>query len=205
MSAQSLNIAVVILAAGASTRMGSPKQLLKWRDDSLIVHAIQTVLELNTAEVIVVLGANYELIKTEINRFPITILNNKDWELGLGKSIACSSTYLCNKNIKPDGVLITLADQPFVTKEYLQALISNFSINTNQIVATSYQNRRYGVPALFDKCYFEVLLKLKDDFGAKHILKENESFIRALIPTVKNVDLDSKDDYERLHKVNFNK
>jgi molybdenum cofactor cytidylyltransferase len=202
-SNQSSNIAVVILAAGASKRMGSPKQLLNWGDETLITHAIQKALMLNSEEVIVVLGANYELIKQGIQHFPITILNNKEWKFGLGKSIACASNYLKNQKENSEGMLIMLVDQPFITTSYLQELISHFSVNKNQIIATSYQKENYGVPALFDNHYFEQLSKLNDDFGAKYILKDNEIFIKALIPPVNNVDLDNKEDYEKLHKANF--
>lgn len=197
------NIAVVILAAGASKRMGSPKQLLDWGGETLITHGIQTALKLNTKEIIVVLGANYKLVKETISHLPITILNNEYWEQGLGTSIACASSYLKNKIQITDGMLITLTDQPLISTEHLQHIISSFSTNKKQIVASSYQDRKYGVPALFDKFYFNQLSKLNDDFGARHILKENESFIKALIPPVKNVDLDFKEDYEKLHKENF--
>jgi len=88
------NIAVVILAAGASKRMHSPKQLLSWDKNTLIAHAIETALKLEVKEVIVVLGANYQFIEQEIKHYPITILNNKDWALGLGKSLACATIYL---------------------------------------------------------------------------------------------------------------
>lgn len=198
------NIAVVILAAGASNRMGSPKQLLKWGSETLIIHAIQKAINLSTKEVIVILGANYEKIKEHIDNFPVTILNNPNWNLGLGNSIACASKYLSTQNNDLDGVMITLVDQPFITKEFLNKLIANFSPGKNQIIATAYENN-YGVPVLFDKSYFKKLIALNDDFGAKQVLKENESSIKALIPPVKNVDLDYKEDYESYYKTNFNK
>ena len=72
-------------------------------------------------------------------------------------------------------------------------------------MSSSYQDRKYGVPAFFDKFYLDQLSKLNDDFGARYILKEHESYIKALKPPVKNVDLDSKADYEKLHKENFKK
>lgn len=199
----SSNIAVVILAAGASKRMGTPKQLLNWGSETLISLAIQKALKLNTDEVVVILGANYELIQEEIKHFPITILNNKDWKLGLGKSIAFSVDYLLEKKTKMDGVLIKLVDQPFITVAYLNELILNFSTENKKIIATLYDNKKLGVPAIFDKTYFKKLFYLNDDYGAKNIMKENESVIKALIPPVKNVDLDSKEDYERFYKANF--
>tara|TARA_R110002096_G_scaffold46455_1_gene123923 strand:- start:12295 stop:12906 length:612 start_codon:yes stop_codon:yes gene_type:complete len=198
-------IAVVVLAAGASKRMGVPKQLLKWGNGTLITHTIQTVLKLNADAIYVVLGANFQLIKKTIHHFPITILNNENWEHGLGTSIACASKFIQNEKPEIDALLFILADQPFITADYLNKIILSFSPNEKQIVASFYQNRKFGVPALFDAFYFEQLSKLNDDYGARHILKANESVMKALIPPVKNVDLDFKEDYERLYKENFEK
>lgn len=200
MAGSASNISIAILAAGTSSRMGSPKQLLLWRDDILVVHAIKTALNTKTNEVIVVLGANYDAIAEEIKHFPVIILNNKQWELGLGASIACASKYVESQSIKPDGLLVMLADQPLVSTEYLNDMIEVFVPQTNQIVATAYDDQKFGVPVLFDGCYIKQLLVLNDDSGAKQILKTNESLVKVLKLSVKNVDLDTKEDYEKLRK-----
>ena len=196
-------IAVVILAAGSSKRMGTPKQLLKWGEETLISHTIESILTLDTETIFVVLGANFDLIKKTIQHYPTTILNNKNWAQGLGTSIACASKYIQNKKSNVDAVLFILADQPFITSDYLNELILSFSSGNKQIIASSYQNRKFGVPAIFDIFYLHHLSKLNDDFGARNILKENESFVKTLEPPVKNVDLDFKEDYEKFHKENF--
>ena len=200
MSTETSNITLVILAAGASSRMGSPKQLLPWGNGSLITHAVKNALKTKANEVIVVLGANYDTIFHEINHFPITVVFNEEWELGLGRSIASAIDYINEQLEKPNGVLITLADQPLISTHYLNELISNFKINSNQILATSYQGNKYGVPVLFDSCYFSQLSQLNDDFGAKLILDANKSSVKVFNPPVKNVDLDSKEDYEKFLK-----
>lgn len=203
MSQNKPNISIVILAAGASSRMGSPKQLLKWGKGSLLNHAVKTVLEVGTSEVIVVLGANYELITKEIQHHPITILKNEDWKLGLGKSIACSTEHVLKSNSKTQGILITLADQPLINSDYLKKMIQVFTPCKRQIIATAYGEEKMGVPVLFDNLYFKELTKLSDDKGAKVVLKVHESFVKTLKPPVKNVDLDSKEDYKMLHRSNF--
>lgn len=195
-------IAVIILAAGSSSRMGSPKQLLKWGDKTLITHVIETVLQLKIENISVVLGANYELISEHIKGYPITILNNQNWKLGLGKSIAYATQCLMESNKNIDGVLFVLADQPFVNATYLNEILNSFNANKNAIIATSYNNN-IGVPVLFDKKYFNALINLKDDNGAKHILKHHESYVKALIPPNKNVDLDTKEDYNTFFRQNF--
>ena len=88
---EALNITLVILAAGASTRMGTPKQLLPWGENNLINHTINTALRTGAKKIVIVLGANKDIIKKEVDHFPITVLINEQWQQGLGTSIACAS------------------------------------------------------------------------------------------------------------------
>ncbi|WP_100612700.1 nucleotidyltransferase family protein [Confluentibacter lentus] len=197
------NIVIVILAAGASKRMGEPKQLLKWGDTTLINHTINTAVEVNSKEIILVLGAHFELIEKNIENSEIPILNNTYWENGLGKSIACAVEYLQKSRSSVDGVLVILADQPFITSDFLKLMISKFQINRNQIIATSYGDDKLGVPALFDASYFEELSQLNDDFGAKLVLKKYHSAVIPMSPPTENIDLDTKLDYTNLYPSNF--
>jgi molybdenum cofactor cytidylyltransferase len=197
------HIAIVVLAAGASKRMGSPKQLLKWGDGTLIGNAIETVSKLASNELIVVLGAHYELIKNVIQTSPVTILNNENWEKGLGSTIAFAVEYLQNSKSNVDGVLITLCDQPLITADFLNLFISKFQSGKNQILATSYGNGKQGVPVLFDKVYFNDLEKLNSDEGAKEILKKYSSHVEALTPQMDNKDLDTSEEYTALYQTHF--
>lgn len=199
------NIAVLILAAGASTRMGITKQLLKWGNSTIIGHAIEVAQELNIANYYVVLGANYQEINSEIEHYPIQILKNEDWKLGLGKSIAFGVKHIKKSNSNIDGILITLADQPLINAGYLNSLIASFNVGKHNIIATSYHNGKQGVPVLFDKFYFDDLSQLSDDNGAKSILlkySENVSIINAsdLI-----LDIDTFEDYESLYNDHHHK
>ena len=159
------NIAVVVLAAGASRRMGAPKQLLSWGSDTLLAHAIKTVIGTQASKVIVVLGANYESIAASIKKLPVTLLKNKNWELGLGKSIAFAVSTILESNEDFDAVLITLADQPLIGSVFLNGFFKHYRSNKNQIIATSYGSEKKGVPVLFDKAYFKELTLLSDDNG----------------------------------------
>jgi len=85
------NITILILAAGASSRMGEAKQLLPWRDTTLLGNAISTAKTSRANEVLIVLGANADTIKAEVISKNITFLENKLWNLGLGSSISCGS------------------------------------------------------------------------------------------------------------------
>lgn len=196
-------VAIIILAAGASKRMGTPKQALPWGNTSLIGHAVQTALKVHATEVAVVLGAHYSYLNSEIKQYRITILNNKDWEMGLGSSIARGVRYLTNIESNVDGVLILLADQPFISSDFLESMILNFEPNKNQIITTLYEEGNQGVPVLFDTLYFDELLQLQDDSGAKHLLKKYKSQVKALIPSIKNVDLDTKEEYQIYRRLQF--
>ena len=200
MSNTSSNIAVVILAAGASTRMRTPKQLLKWNSSTLIEHTIKTALNSSAKEIIVVLGANFESIISKIEQYPITILNNEAWKVGLGKSLAFGINYIKQSNKNFNACLVTLADQPFIDAEFLNTLINEFQPNKKQIIATSYNNEKQGVPVIFDEFYFDELLKLNDDSGAKQLLNKYKSSLKTFKPDIENVDLDTKSDYETLYK-----
>ncbi|ALJ03793.1 hypothetical protein APS56_00890 [Pseudalgibacter alginicilyticus] len=198
-------IATVILAAGASKRMGVPKQLLKWGDSTLLEHAIVQALQLNTIEVIVVLGANFNRIKPQIEHYPITILNNKNWEVGLGKSIAFAVEYLIKSKRSIEGVLITLADQPFIESSFLNLLIDGFLPNKSQIIATLYEDAKQGVPVLFCKKYFNELSYLNDDIGAKVLLEKHGVEVKVFKPKIENIDMDFKIDYNYFYNKNFKK
>ena len=189
------------MAAGSSSRMGEPKQLLQWKEVTLIEDVITKVLQLNTTKTIVVLGANEDKITSKIKSYPIEIIHNIEWKKGLGNSIAFGVRHI-KKNHEVDGVLIVLADQPLIEASYLTTMIVLFEVNKDQIIATQYKNWKLGVPALFDKCYFKELSTIDGDKGAKSILeKYSDSVITTQLAT--NVfDIDTEEDYKKLNSIN---
>ena len=198
MTIESFNTAIVILAAGASKRMGEPKQLLPWGHSTLIEHVIQKSLKVEVKEVSVVLGANYDIINNKIKNYPINIINNIDWKVGLSSSISKAVTHYI-RDPKIDALIFILADQPFVTDDYLNLMLSNFTPNQNQIIATQYEDGKLGIPVLFDRYYFDELLSLNGDFGANHILQNNKSYVNILEASFKCFDIDTKDDYKKAY------
>lgn len=194
------NIAIAILAAGASKRMGSPKQLLKWEDSTIINHVIETCKNTVVNDVIVVLGANYEDIIRDINDTSVTVIHNKKWTLGLGKSIAFVVQYCLDSKANRDGLLVVLADQPYVTTSFLNKMIEAFHVDDEAILATEYHVHKKGVPVLFHKKYFEALVRLTGDDGAKSILKQQKAFVKAIQPDFKNIDIDTAQDYHKALK-----
>ena len=195
-------IAVLVLAAGGSRRMGKPKQLLNWNGKPLLQHTIDQALNSDCDKVLVVMGADYELIKSKINTDGITILKHLNWEIGLGSSIAFGIDYTKNSLSAIDGVLITLADQPFVDSNYLNQMIETYRLNEAKIVASLYPNNKLGVPAIFNKIFFDELTQLNADKGAKEILSKYSDKLLSLDASSLVVDLDTMEDYEKLLQSN---
>ncbi len=186
------------MAAGGSSRLGEPKQLLPWNNKTLIENAIQTAIETSKADVFVVLGANAERISKVISPYEAEVIQNPNWEQGLGNSIAFGMDHI--KHSHYDGVLIMLADQPLITSSYLKEIISAREGKAQEIIATNYGTHKLGVPALFSKYYFEALSKLDGDKGAKAILQKHQQHIKLVEGSHLVSDIDTKEDYKLLNK-----
>lgn len=194
------NIAIVILAAGASSRMGVPKQLLPWGNNSLLNHVIHTACTLDH-QVHVVLGAHGARIKKEIPE----IVNlhahiNPKWKEGIGNSIAFAMTKLMDVNL--DGVLFLLGDQPFVSASYLMELLSCFKGNSTGIIVSEFYGN-LGVPAVFSSAYFKELSTLSTDVGAKSIIKTHPKKVLKLNAEAYVRDIDTLADYRKAHQIMF--
>tara|TARA_B100000809_G_C15043536_1_gene496452 strand:+ start:75 stop:668 length:594 start_codon:yes stop_codon:yes gene_type:complete len=191
-------IVTVILASGASTRMGEPKQLLSWKSSTLLNHCINEVTQANIHQTIVVLGANHKQIEPTLNNSNIKCLINKNWEKGMSNSIALVTQHLKRNNA--DGLFIVLADQQFVKKNYLNLLINKFTPNKKQIIATNYDDN-IGVPAIFDKHYFEELSLLKEKKGAKKMIHHYAKNVINIIPDFDHQDIDTPEEYRTMKKM----
>lgn len=192
--------AVLILAAGSSSRMGRPKQLLPWGPHTLLQNAVNNANASRCDEVVVVLGAKADNIRKSLQRGTVSVINTH-WEHGMGSSIASGMQFLLNKKTSYTAVLIMLGDQPLIDTDYLDNLLSTFQEIRKNIVATDYKGRA-GVPALFGSKYFEQLSELNSEYGAKELLAENMVDIHLLIAGVKTADIDTEADYLRLNYLN---
>ncbi len=191
----SKSIPILILAAGSSKRMeGRIKQLLRWKDTTLLKHAIQQA-RLITDNIYIVLGANADTIKATIPKEDIVF--NPDWKLGIGSSISAGIEFVLKKNQVIDGLLIMLADQPLLDTSYLKKLMDTFINENPKIVATAYEER-VGVPAIFTFKVLPELLNLNEDFGAKNIIKKYRCSTITVQPNGKEIDIDTPNDYSQL-------
>jgi molybdenum cofactor cytidylyltransferase len=189
--------AILILAAGASTRLGEPKQLLPYKNTTLLKHTIKQVLAIENAKVYVVLGAFFEEIHTSIKQLPITILKNNHWQKGLGSSLHMGVLEI-QKNPVFNKVLITLGDLPLMLSKNYQALLFHHKESTTGITATQYPTTTNGVPVIFDNTYFNALSELSGDEGAKSLLKKNKSDVSFCEVSIAFFDIDTKESYLKL-------
>ncbi|ARV07548.1 glycosyl transferase [Polaribacter sp. SA4-10] len=188
------NIAVLILAAGKSSRMGFTKQLLKVGTKTLLERAIEAGKKSKATTLFCVLGANLDEIKNEISTENIEFIINKNYEKGLSSSIVTGINFIEKSQNNFDAVLITLADQPKVDSTYLNQLIETFNSNSGKIIASKYDDK-IGVPAIFPKIFFKKLVLLEGDKGAKNLLNSKLENILAVVSD-KLLDIDTKEDYK---------
>jgi molybdenum cofactor cytidylyltransferase len=180
-------IALIILAAGSSKRMKAVKQLLPWRNTTLLEHVIETGVNF--------LGANYKNIEEQIDSANVTLINNPRWEEGMGTSISCSLAYLNTKSLIFDAILIALCDQPLIDVTYFNKLINNFIDKNINIVSSN-----LGVPAIFGLKYFKSLTELDQDIGARKIISSNKDDLFVVQEEKKLVDIDTEKDYNELFR-----
>ena len=193
-------IGLVILAAGASTRMGRPKQLLEYQDKTLIHHTVNIAVASLGEPIVVVLGAYAELIKPEIQSFPVTPALNLEWREGMSTSMRVGIKTLLVLNPQLGAIVLMLCDQPFVSTSLINQLVETYHRTKQPIVASQY-GEVVGVPALFDSQFFPLLLKLKGDRGARQIITEYLSTVVAIPFPSGEFDLDTPRDYARLGQI----
>ena len=173
--------------------MGSPKQLLKWGNSTLLNHSIDQAVASKADEVYLVLGANYEKIISSITEPSVVVFAHTDWRKGMGNTLAFVVNQL--KDFEFDGILVMLADQPQVDTSFLNVLISEVELGDKPIVATSYKMEG-GVPAIFDKSYFNELTSLLGDIGARLVINKNLVHTTLMTPSTPIIDIDTKKMYE---------
>ncbi len=192
---------IIILAAGNSSRLGTPKQLLEYKGKSLLQHAIDEALLIQEAPVIVVIGATHQDIENSIKQKKgIAFAHNKNWNSGMGSSIKTGLQHLLKTSPGITACIITVCDQPFINSTIFNALINAHHETGTGIVASAYAGT-IGTPALFDKDYFNELINLNNAEGAKKLLQKYDDDLIAIPFENGEVDIDTIDDYERLKRL----
>lgn len=172
-SATRFRFGAVVLAAGASVRLGSPKQLLEIDGKPLLARTVESILQSPAWPVVVVLGAHAERIRPALARFPIIVIDNPAWPEGMAASLRAGITGLQQFSRRLDAGLIAVCDQPAFSAETVSRLITAYSTAGRSIAAAVYGGHR-GVPALFGRAHFSQLMALTGEQGARTLLEGKE-------------------------------
>ena len=183
---------IIILAAGNSSRLGLPKQLLRYKNKSFLRLIAEKALEVQPAEVIAVLGFESDRMQHELEDLPIRIVLNREWVEGIASSVRAGINTVRSH---ADGALIALCDQPAVTTELLSQLI--FLCSHEKPIAAAEYNQILGVPACFDRSIFPELLLLQGDTGAKRVIAQDRARVAAHPFPKAAIDIDTLEDYQK--------
>ena len=193
-------VGAILLAAGASARMGEVKQLLPWKNSTLLEHSIMQLKQSEIDSVVVVLGANEELIRNKVAFGGVEVVVNSNWEQGMATSIATGLQYLLKKIPDIQSALIALSDQPLLDFDYYNKLIYKKLNSKYKIVASAYSDQ-FGVPAIFDRDYFDNLLNLEGSTGARALLRGGSVKMNTVNAGELAADLDTKESYNRIYEL----
>jgi molybdenum cofactor cytidylyltransferase len=187
------DVAAVVLAAGGSSRMGRPKQLLPWRGKTLLRHTAEVALEAGCTPVVVVLGALADRFRSDLDVLPVTVVENPDWEYGPGTSIQKGLAAVESA----DAVVFLVCDQPLVDAAHVRRLVDAHRATGRPMVASEYAGT-IGVPALFARACFPELEMVAPTAGAKQVLGRHPKAVAAVPFPGGTHDIDTPADYERL-------
>jgi molybdenum cofactor cytidylyltransferase len=187
-------VAAIVLAAGESRRFGFPKQLLPWREKTLLKHVVDVVLGSSVEDTSVVLGYRAEQIGALLKDRPVRLVINEDWEKGLSSSVKAGLQAL---PANYEACLFLLGDQPNITTELISTILNRYRRTLAAILAPSYRGLR-GNPALFVRSLFPELLTLEGDRGGREVIQRHQDELETVEVEKENIflDIDTVADYQ---------
>ena len=194
MSENSVKVGGLLLAAGGSTRFGSPKQLAEFQGKTLLRRAAEAIAGSGCSPVVVVLGANVEDSLVEISDLDLHPVINSNWQTGMSSSIKAGLVELTSLEPALDAVLFALMDQPLITDEHLSQFAERFQKDRPPIIASVY-NGITGVPALFSRELFDELFKLEGEKGARALIRDRADLVTIPLEEAA-VDVDTPGDHQ---------
>ena len=193
-----MTIPAIILAAGASSRLGQPKQLVGIQGETMLERALRLATEAGAGPVLAVLGANFASICASISfEGSIPVLNDQ-WEHGMSSSIHAGLDEADVRAPESPGALVMACDQPRLSAEHLRALLAAFGAQrTPAIIASAYAGT-HGIPAVFPRSAFPALRALRGDKGARGLIAKPPCQVIALPFDGGEVDVDLPSDLAQL-------
>lgn len=193
-----MSVAAIIVAAGASIRLGQPKQLVLLDGEPLLQRAIRCVQESGASPVFVVLGARRERIESAIEFGTASVVVNEDWEEGLASSIRVGVQAAERDAAGAGGLLLMTCDQPRVTADHLRRMIEKFETRSEPILIVSTYAGVRGIPAIFPREAHGELLALRGDKGARALLQKPPWHVIEVPLEGGEIDIDGPDDLARI-------
>lgn len=196
------SVAGILLLAGSSSRMGFPKPLLPFGDQTLLTLLLGRILKSDLAQVIVVLGPKAEAIKKEIRKVKdsskLSLIDNPDFTKGLSSSISAGLAHI---DPQISGVMFLMGDQPLLTTEVINKLIREFKKSPAPIVVPLY-GKVPGNPAIFRTLLIPKLKKVTGDTGGRELIKKYWGQVRTVVIRHQHIgwDVDTWEDYQRVLK-----
>lgn len=187
---------ILIVAAGNSSRLGEPKQLLKFKGKTLLRNVVEEAIKVSQS-VVVVTGSGHSQISKEIEDLKVKIVENIHWNEGMGSSIKIGLTQLLNEFPEVQNIIISVCDQPFIEASIFSDLIQMQKDSQKGIVASKYSDT-LGTPVLFTKKYFEELSRLSGQEGAKKMIQKFKDDIAEINFEKGAIDIDTQTDYQKL-------
>lgn len=188
---------IVILAAGNSSRLGLPKQLLEFEGESLLKRISREAMAVPFAEVAVVIGAYPDPINGALKDSNVHVVINPHWTTGMSSSIVVGIRDLLERQPNLDRCIISLCDQPFVDRDVFQQLIHLADRTEKGIVATGFSGI-WGAPVLFERKYFEQLMGLEGQQGARKVAEQFPEDRVIVNYEDAKYDIDTQEDYFNL-------
>ncbi len=190
-------VAAIILAAGGSQRLATPKQLLLYHGTTLIARSVAAAIGSRCYHVIVVLGAYSDLVTSEIGGMRVEIVRNPSWPEGKATSIQAGIRSVSLSQEPCTAVILMTCDQPHVDSDLLNSIIDQHDARPDSIVACEYSGT-VGVPALIPRKYFADLMRLTGDEGAKALMVAHPDEIQPISFPEGTIDIDTPQDLETL-------
>jgi molybdenum cofactor cytidylyltransferase len=190
-------IAGVVLAAGASQRLGIPKQLLSWEGKPLIRWVVETALEAHLSSVVVVVGALVEPVQQILADLPVQLVVNSKWQEGISTSVISGLEAL---PANTGGAVFLLSDQPYLSSDLIRALIEEHAHTLAPVVAPYVKEKRAN-PVLFDRVTFPALTRLRGDVGGRAIFDQFSVLPLKWVDERILLDIDQPEDWEQIQKM----
>jgi molybdenum cofactor cytidylyltransferase len=188
---------IVILAAGNSSRLGRPKQLLPYQGKTLLTHVVTESLAASLRPVVVVTGAYQAEIHHSLKGQAANMVHNPRWETGMASGIVAGLAEILSIDPHLRAVIVAVCDQPYISAELFRSLMQQHAVSGKGLIASLYSEIK-GTPVLFDYRYFKELSVLSGDAGAKQLLRRYPDDVATVPFPNGSIDIDTEKDFQTL-------